>query len=172
VRLAPERSGADADAARGDDRLVTVVGPLGDVQPGEAVVAQGWWRNTTKYDWQFEALGYRTALPATLQGMRKYVGSGLIKGIGPMMVARIVDAFGEATFDVVDSAPQCLTEVSGIGPVRAGRIAAAWVEQRRIREAMAVLQSYGVSISLAVRIYKRFGDDSADVVARGRRVVP
>src|SRR6266540_1942773 len=116
VRLAPERAGAEAEAARGEDRLVTVVGPLAEVQPGEAVVARGWWRNTTKFGWQFQAAEYRTTLPATVQGMKKYLGSGLVKGIGPVMAARIVDAFGEATFDVVDAAPQCLTDVPGIGP--------------------------------------------------------
>src|SRR5919201_5395582 len=73
VRLSPERAGAEAEAARGDDRLVTVVGPLAEVQPGEAVVARGWWRNTTKFGWQFQAAEYRTALPATVQGMKKYL---------------------------------------------------------------------------------------------------
>ena len=136
VRLAPERGGAEAEAARGEDRLVTVVGPLAEVQPGEAVVARGWWRNTAKFGWQFQAAEYRTSLPATAQGMKKYLGSGLVKGIGPVMAARIVDAFGEATFDVVDAAPQALTEVPGIGPIRAGRIAATWAEQRQVREVM------------------------------------
>src|SRR5262245_17681207 len=166
VRLAPERAGAEAEAARGADRLVTVVGPLAEVQPGEAVVARGWWRNTTKFGWQFQAAEYRTSLPATVQGMKKYLGSGLVKGIGPVMAARIVDAFGEATFDVVDAAPQALTEVPGIGPVRAGRIAATWAEQRQVREVMTVLQSHGVSTSLAVRIYKKFGDDSVRVIGK------
>jgi exodeoxyribonuclease V alpha subunit len=166
VRLAPERAGAEAEAARGEDRLVTVVGPLAEVQPGEAVVARGWWRNTAKFGWQFQATEYRTSLPATVQGMKKYLGSGLVKGIGPVMAARIVDAFGEATFDVVDAAPRCLTEVPGIGPVRAGRIAATWAEQRQVREVMTVLQSHGVSTSLAVRIYKKFGDDSVRVISK------
>ena len=98
--------------------------------------------------------------------MKRYLGSGLVKGIGPVMAGRIVDAFGEATFDVIDETPERLTEVPGIGPVRAGRIAATWVEQRHIREVMAALQGYGISTSLAVRIYKRFGDDSARVIAQ------
>ena len=89
VRLAPERAGAEAEAARGEDRLVTVVGPLAEVQPGEAVVARGWWRNTTKFGWQFQATEYRTSLPATVQGMKKYLGSGLVKGVGPVMGGRI-----------------------------------------------------------------------------------
>ena len=167
ARLAPERPEAEAEAARGDDRLVTVVGTLADLTPGEAIVAHGWWRNDPKHGWQFQAVDYRTALPATLQGMKKYLGSGLVKGIGPVNAGRIVDAFGEATFEVIDDDPQRLTEVPGIGPVRAGRIAATWAEQRHIREVMAALQGYGISTSLAVRIYKKFGDDSGTGHRRG-----
>ena len=100
ARLAPERPRDEAKAAQGDDRLVTLVGTLADLTPGEAIVAQGWWRNDPKHGWQFTVLDYRTALPATVQGMRRYLGSGLVKGIGPVMAGRIVDAFGEATFDV------------------------------------------------------------------------
>jgi ATP-dependent exoDNAse (exonuclease V) alpha subunit len=83
ARLTPERAGLDAEVARGDDRLVTVVGTLADLTPGEAIIAHGWWRNDPKHGWQFQARDYRTTLPATLQGMRKYLGSGLIKGVGP-----------------------------------------------------------------------------------------
>src|SRR4051794_17966189 len=132
ARLAPERPESEAEAARGDDRLVTMVGTLADLTPGEAIVARGWWRNDAKHGWQFQATDYRTALPATLQGMQKYLGSGLVKGIGPINAGRIVDAFGEATF-----------EVPGIGPIRAARIAATWAEQRHIREVMAALQGCG-----------------------------
>ena len=166
ARLSPE--GRDAGSAPGtaDERLVTLVGTLPDLQPGEAIVAQGFWRNDPRHGWQFQAVDYRTALPATVQGMKRYLGSGLVKGIGPVMAGRIVDAFGEATFAVVDEQPERLTEVAGIGPVRGRRIAATWDEQRHIRDVMAALQGHGVSTSLAVRIYKRFGDRSADVIAR------
>jgi exodeoxyribonuclease V alpha subunit len=164
ARLAPERPEAEAEAARGEDRLVTVVGTLADLTPGEAIVARGWWRNDAKHGWQFQATDYRTALPATLQGMKKYLGSGLVKGVGPVNAGRIVDAFGEATFEVIDDDPNRLTEVPGIGPIRASRIAATWAEQRHIREVMAALQGYGISTSLAVRIYKRFGDRSGKVI--------
>ena len=166
ARLAPERAGPEADAARGDDRLVTVVGTLADLTPGEAIIARGWWRNDPKHGWQFMATDYRTTLPATLQGIRKYLGSGLVKGVGPVNAGRIVDAFGEATFEIIDTAPERLTTVKGIGPVRAGRIAAAWVEQRHIREVMAALQGFGLSTSLAVRIYKQFGDQSGTVLTK------
>ncbi len=166
ARLAPERPRDEARAAQADDRLVTIVGTLADLTPGEAIVAQGWWKNDAKHGWQFQVLDYRTSLPATTQGMRRYLGSGLVKGVGPVMAGRIVDAFGEGTFDVIDAAPERLTEVAGIGKVRAARIAATWEEQRHIREVMAALQGYGVSTSLAVRIYKRFGDDSGRVVSQ------
>ena len=147
-----------------DERLITLVGTLPDLQPGEAIVAHGWWRNDPKHGWQFQAAEYRTTLPATVQGMKRYLGSGLVKGIGPVNAGRIVDAFGETTFAVIDETPDRLTEVPGIGPVRAGRIAPTWEEQRHIREVMAALQSYGLSTSLAVRIYKRFGNDSTRVI--------
>ena len=163
ARLAPERAAAAPTAV--DERLVTLVGTLPDLQPGEAIVATGFWVNDPKHGWQFKALEARTTLPATVQGMKRYLGSGLVKGIGPVMGGRIVEAFGDGTFAVIDERPERLTEVPGIGPVRAGRIAATWVEQRHIREVMAALQGYGLSTSLAVRIYKRFGDDSARVIA-------
>ena len=166
ARLAPERADAETDVARHADQLLTVVGTLADLTPGEAIVAQGWWRNDPKHGWQFQVLDYRISLPATVQGMKKYLGSGLIKGIGPINAGRIVDTFGEATFEVIDEAPHRLTEVPGIGRVRAERIAATWAEQRHIREVMAALQSYSISTSLAVRIYKRFGNDSAHVLAK------
>ena len=121
LRLAPERRDGEARAAQAqaDDRLVTVVGTLGDVSPGEAIEARGWWKNDPKYGWQFLAVDYRTTLPATVQGMKKYLGSGLVKGVGPVNAGRIVDAFGEETFDVIDQSPGRLIEVPGIGPVRA-----------------------------------------------------
>jgi exodeoxyribonuclease V alpha subunit len=165
ARLAPERA-TEGQVARDDDRLVTLVGTLADLTPGEAIVAHGWWRNDPRHGWQFQAQDYRTTLPATLQGMKKYLGSGLVKGVGPVMAGRIVDTFGEATFEVIDADPRRLTQVAGIGPVRAARVAATWVEQRHIREVMAALQGFGVSTSLAVRIYKRFGDRSGRVVSQ------
>ena len=114
ARLAPERRDAEAAATAADDRLVTFVGTLPDLQPGEAIEARGWWRNHPKHDWQFQAVEYRNTLPATLQGMKCYLGSGLVKGIDPVMACRIVDAFGEATFEVIDERVDRLTEVPGI----------------------------------------------------------
>ncbi len=164
ARLAPESPGDEAALLHGDERLLTVVGTLVDLTPGEAIVASGWWRNDPKYGWQFVVVDYRTTLPATLQGMRRYLGSGLVKGIGPVYAARIIEVFGEETFEVIDKTPERLNEVAGIGKVRAGRIAATWLEQRQIRDVMTALHSYGVSTSLAVRIYKKFGEASARIV--------
>lgn len=166
ARLVAERAEAETGVASAEDHLVTVVGTLADVTPGEAIVAHGWWRNDARYGWQFAAADYQTTLPATVQGMKKYLASGLVKGIGPVHAGRIVDAFGEATFEVIDADPTRLREVAGIGPVRAGRIAGAWAEQRHIREVMAALQGFGVSTSLAVRIYKRFGNESGRVISK------
>lgn len=163
ARIASER--ATEMPAPGDDRLVPIVGTLPDLTPGEAIVAHGWWRNDAKHGWQFTVVDYQNTLPATVQGMQKYLGSGLVKGIGPVFAQRIVDTFGEETFDVIDASAQRLTEVPGIGRVRAQRIAATWEEQRQIREVMTILQSYSVSTSLAVRIYKRFRDESVQVLA-------
>ena len=88
ARLAPECPEVEGEAARGEDRLVTIVGTLAELTPGEAIAASGWWRNDPKHGWQFQAADYRTALPATLQGMKKYLGSGLVKGIGPVNAGR------------------------------------------------------------------------------------
>src|SRR5690348_4287755 len=96
--------------------------------------------------------------------MKKYLGSGLVKGDGPVLAERMVEAFGEATFTVIDTDASLLQEVPGIGPVRAARIAATWAEQCHIREMMTALQGFSVSTSLAVRIYQRFGDESRRVL--------
>lgn len=166
ARLAPERGGPEAEAARDEQRLVTIIGTMAELAPGEAVVLQGWWLNDAKHGWQFKVVDYHTTLPATTQGLRRYLGSGLIKGIGPVMAGRIVERFAEYTIETIDETPQRLMEVAGIGPIRAAKIAATWTEQRQIREVMATLQSYGLSTSLAVRIYKRFADESARVIAQ------
>src|SRR5690606_25624710 len=107
---------------------------------------------------------YTTVLPATVQGIRRYLGSGLIKGIGPKTADRIVDHFGTTTLDVIDDDAGRLIEVPGLGPKRTKRIAAAWEEQKAIKEVMVFLQGVGVSTSIAVRIYKKYADASISVV--------
>jgi exodeoxyribonuclease V alpha subunit len=156
ARVATNRSGD----------LLTVVGPLLGAQPGESLRLQGRWASHPQYGRQFQVEAYQTVLPATIQGIRRYLGSGLIKGIGPKMAERIVDHFGQATLEVIEQQPARLVEVPGLGPKRTGMITAAWAEQRAIKEVMIFLQGVGVSTSLAVRIYKTYRDDAISVVQR------
>jgi len=148
----------------GKNYVVAVVGNLPSVQAGETVALTGRWDSHPTHGRQFVAEGCRVVLPATIDGIRKYLGSGLIKGIGPKMAERIVAAFGEETLAVIDEHAERLIEVPGLGPHRTGLIRAAWHEQRAIKEVMVFLADNGVSTSLAVRIYKKYGDASVDVV--------
>ncbi|HZD72240.1 MAG TPA: helix-hairpin-helix domain-containing protein, partial [Actinomycetes bacterium] len=146
--------------------LLTVVGPLLGAQPGESLRLRGRWRSHPQYGRQFEVHSYTTVLPATIQGIRRYLGCGLIKGIGPRLAERIVDHFGTDTLRVIEEQPQRLIEVPGLGSKRTAMIGAAWEEQRAVKEVMVFLQGVGVSTSLAVRIYKRYRDEAIDVVRR------
>jgi exodeoxyribonuclease V alpha subunit len=146
--------------------LLTVVGPLLGAQPGESLRLRGRWASHPQYGRQFQVEAYDTVLPATIQGMRRYLGSGLIKGIGPKMAERIVDHFGPATLEVIEQDPGRLVEVPGLGPKRSAMITAAWAEQQAIKEVMVFLQGVGVSTSLAVRIYKTYQDGAIEVVRR------
>ena len=124
----------------------------------------GRWGSHPQYGKQFTVENYTTVLPATIQGIRRYLGSGLIKGIGPRIAERIVEHFGTDTLDVIEGEPKRLIEVPGLGPKRTKLIAAAWEEQKAIKEVMVFLQGVGVSTSIAVRIYKSYGDASISVV--------
>ncbi len=157
ARVATERSGAD---------LLTVVGALLGAQVGESLRLTGRWRSHPKYGRQFEVDSYTTVLPATVQGIRRYLGSGMIKGIGPVMADRMVGHFGTDILRVIEEEPGRLVEVPGLGPKRTKRIGEAWEEQKAIKEVMVFLQGVGVSTSLAVRIYKQYGDESVDTVRR------
>jgi exodeoxyribonuclease V alpha subunit len=148
----------------GKSELVTAVGNLLGVQPGESLRLSGHWTTDKKYGEQFRVDSYITVKPATLVGMEKYLGSGLVRGLGKVMAERLVKHFGLETLEVIDQKPERLPEVEGIGPVRSERITTAWVEQRRIKDVMIFLQSYGVSTSYAVRIYKRYKDRAIAVV--------
>ena len=144
--------------------LVTVVGSLLGARPGEALRLRGRWGSHPQYGRQFVVEDFSTVLPATVQGVRRYLGSGLIKGIGPKLADGIVDHFGVAALEVIETAPQRLVEVPGLGPKRTRLITAAWEEQKAIKEVMVFLQGIGVSTSLAVRIFKRYADASIGVV--------
>jgi exodeoxyribonuclease V alpha subunit len=157
ARVATERTGPD---------LLTVVGPLLGAQVGESLRLTGRWSSHPKYGKQFQVDSYMTVLPATIQGIRRYLGSGMIKGIGPMMAERMVAHFGTDILTIIEEAPGRLIEVHGLGPKRTQRIADAWAEQKAIKEVMVFLSGVGVSTSLAVRIYKRYADQSIPVVGR------
>jgi exodeoxyribonuclease V alpha subunit len=151
-------------AVPGKKDVVTVVGNLLGVQPGENLRVRGRWTQDRKYGEQFKADGYVTVKPATLVGIEKYLGSGLVRGVGKIMAKRLVEGFGISTLEVIEQAPQRLREVEGIGPVRSERIAKAWVDQKRIKDVMVFLQSHGVSTTFAIKIYKRYQDRSIAVV--------
>jgi len=155
ARVATERTGPD---------LLTVVGPLLGAQVGESLRLTGRWGSHPKYGRQFQVDSYTTVLPATIQGIRRYLGSGLIKGIGPVMAERMVTHFGTDILTIIEEEPGRLTEVHGLGPKRTKRIADAWEEQKAIKEVMVFLSGVGVSTSLAVRIYKKYADRSIAVV--------
>jgi exodeoxyribonuclease V alpha subunit len=155
ARLMPDRR-SDRNDER--DRLVTVIGNLIGVNVGEALELTGLWQHHEQHGWQFKVENYRSVLPATAQGIRKYLGSGLIKGIGPKTADKIVNHFDVATLDILEQSPERLREVPGIGKHKVGLIVAAWHEQKSIKEVMMFLQGNGVSTSLAVRIYKQYGD--------------
>jgi exodeoxyribonuclease V alpha subunit len=157
ARVATERTGTE---------LLTVVGPLLGAQVGESLRLTGRWTSHPRYGRQFEARSCSTVLPATIQGIQRYLGSGLIKGIGPVMAERMVAHFGTDILRVIEEEPQRLVEVPGVGPKRTKLVAVAWEEQKAIKEVMVFLQGVGVSTSLAVRIYKKYKDDAIRVVRR------
>jgi len=144
---------------------VTAVGNLLGVQAGESVRFKGYWVSDRKYGDQFKVISFTTVKPATVVGIEKYLGSGMIKGIGPVMASRMVKCFGLDTLDVIESQPDRLVEVEGIGKVRAGRICNAWQEQKEIKEVMLFLQSHGVTTTYAIKIYKQYGNKAIDIVS-------
>ncbi len=139
---------------------VTVVGTLAAVAVGEYVTIDGHWIVHPDYGRQFVAEQVQTSLPVTLEGIEKYLGSGLIRGVGPVMAQRLVKRFGIQTLDVIERDPERLTDVPGIGRKRIEQIVSAWNEQRAIKSVMLFLQSHNVSAALAARIYKAWGDES------------
>ena len=163
ARIAPDR-GKGRGPVSASTELVTAVGPLLGAQIGESLRLRGRWTSHPRYGRQFDVHSYTTVLPATEQGIRRYLGSGLIKGIGPVMAERMVNHFGVDIMHVIDEDPRRLIEVDGLGPKRTDRITTAWAEQKAIKEVMIFLQGVGVSTSLAVKIYKKYGDESIETV--------
>ncbi len=151
--------------ARGHRDLVTVVGHAATISPGEWITASGEWTNDRSHGQQFRARFLRASEPTSIEGMEKYLGSGMIRGIGPVYAKKLVRAFGEKVFDVIESSSERLHEVAGIGPVRAKRITSAWADQKVVREIMVFLHSHGVGTARAVRIFKTYGSDAVQVMS-------
>lgn len=149
---------------RGHRELITVLGAAASVAPGEYVECDGAWINDRSYGLQFKTNHLHVVPPSTLEGIEKYLGSGMVKGIGPHFARQLVRVFGERVFDVIEQTPERLTELPGIGPKRKARVTAAWAEQKVIREIMVFLQSHGIGTARAVRIYKTYGDNAVDQV--------
>ncbi len=150
--------------AKGHRDQVTVVGSLPSVSAGEWVTAQGRWVQDREFGLQFKAEMLTSTAPTTKEGIEKYLGSGMVKGIGPVYAKKLVDRFGEHIFDIIEKESARLEDVGGIGPKRRKRIKDAWAEQKVIRQIMVFLHSNGVSTSRAVRIYKTYGEDAIEKV--------
>ncbi|MCL4294948.1 MAG: AAA family ATPase [Anaerolineae bacterium] len=144
--------------------LITIVGALAEVHPGARLKIEGRWKTHPKYGDQFEIEHYVEEMPATVEGIKRYLGSGLIKGVGPVMAKRIAEKFGRYTLEIIENDIERLAEVEGIGSKRVKMIARAWEAQKQIKEIMLFLQSHQVSTNLAVKIYKTYGDAAIGVV--------
>jgi exodeoxyribonuclease V alpha subunit len=150
--------------AKGHRDQVTVVGSLPSVSAGEWITAEGCWFQDREFGLQFKAEMLNSTAPTTKEGIEKYLGSGMVKGIGPIYAKKLVATFGENIFDVIETQSGRLEDVAGIGPKRRKRIKQAWAEQKVIRQIMVFLHSQGVSTSRAVRIYKTYGEDAVEKV--------
>ena len=150
--------------AEGHMDLVTIVGTVPGLNPGEVLKLKGEWQSHPKYGKQFKISSCETAIPATVAGMERYLASGMIKGIGPVMAKRLVTRFGTETLDVIEEDTERLKEVEGIGEKRVEMIRSAWQAQREIREVMIFLQGHGVSPAYAVKIFKQYGSEAVPVV--------
>jgi len=144
--------------------LTTIVGNLSGINPGESLKLTGQWVHNKKFGEQFRVETFEVAIPATLLGIQKYLASGLIKGIGPIMSERIVEKFGLDTLEVIEKKPERLSEVEGIGSKRISMIRKTWEEQKEIKEIMIFLQGHGVSASYSAKIYRQYGNQSIEVV--------
>ena len=150
--------------ARGQRDLVAVVGHAAAISAGEFISATGWWITDREHGLQFKATSVTTTQPTTLEGIEKYLGSGMIRGIGPVYARALVAAFGDRVFDLIEQEPKRLREVTGIGAKRAARIVAGWADQKAIREIMLFLHAHGVGTSRAVRIFKTYGQDAVALI--------
>nr|WP_235790337.1 ATP-dependent RecD-like DNA helicase [Ruegeria pomeroyi] len=151
--------------ARGHRDLVTTVGHAAMISAGEWITASGVWVNDRNHGLQFKAHFLKTHAPSTLDGIEKYLGSGMIRGIGPVYAKRLVKMFGKDVFDIIEAEPERLREVEGIGPKRADKITSSWADQKVIREIMVFLHQHGVGTARAVRIFKTYGTDAVEIMS-------
>ena len=149
---------------KGYSDLIAIVGNLMDVHIGSVLLVTGDWKVDSKFGRQFVATEWEETLPATVYGIEKYLGSGLIKGIGPKFARKIVEQFGDQTLDIIETEPSRLIEVPGIGERRVALISAGWLAQKEIKNLMLFLQSHDVSTAHAARIYKAYGNNSIAVM--------
>lgn len=149
---------------KGERELITLIGHAPTVAPGEYAAASGAWVTDREHGRQFKAVFVKISLPNTLTGIERYLGSGMVKGIGPVYAGRLVKVFGADVFDIIEQTPERLREVEGIGVIRAKKITAGWADQKVIREIMVFLHGNGVSTSRAVRIFKTYGQDAIAIV--------
>ena len=149
---------------QGRQDLVTIVGNLIAPTPGEILEMHGEWTTHRRFGEQFKVAGFKTKVPATVHGIRKYLGSGLIKGLGPVMADRIVDRFGKQTLEIIEEQIDRLAEIDGIGEKRTAMIARAWNDQKEIRDVMIFLQSHGIGSGYAAKIFKVYGNRSVAAV--------
>ena len=150
---------------RGHRELVTLVGHAATISAGEWITATGSWVNDRTHGQQFKARFLKTSMPTSVDGIEKYLASGMIRGIGPVYAKKLLNAFSDKVFDIIEAEADRLREVDGIGPKRAGRIVAAWAEQKVVREIMVFLHSHDVGTARAVRIYKTYGADAVQVMS-------
>ncbi|MYD86510.1 MAG: ATP-dependent RecD-like DNA helicase, partial [Acidobacteria bacterium] len=149
---------------RGHREPATIIGTAAAITEGEWLTATGYWKNHPTYGRQFNARFLRSSTPSSTDGIEKYLRSGMIRGIGRAYAHKLVEAFGDKVLDVIDTEPDKLRDVPGIGPKRAERITDAWAEQKAVREIMVFLHEHGASTARAVRILKTYGNDAVEVI--------
>ena len=145
---------------------ITIIGTLSSLNLGETIEVRGEWTRHPTYGEQFRVESYRQVLPSSVEGIKRYLGSGLIRGLGPVIAEKIVEHFGDRTLDVIEKHPGRLSEVEGIGPKRVKQIREAWHEHEALRDVMVFLQGHGVNPSLAHKIYRRYGSDAVAIVRK------
>ena len=164
LRLRPKTGKSQRIPGLNLEGLLTVVGNLPELSPGEKVQLEGDYGTHPKHGLQFKANKCEKLLPVTITAIERYLGSGLIKGIGPKLAKRIVQVFKKETLEIIEKHPERLKEVPGIGEDRTTKIIQSWQEQQKVKEIMLFLHGHGVSTNLAVKIFKTYGDQSLEIL--------